>query len=393
MCASPCTGSAGYYGSVSGLTTPTCLGVCSAGYYCVSGATVPSQFPCTSPACLECQLRVSQLYGPWCFDVPPGGYLCRFSVAGSAGYFCPAGSTNGTAALCPAGYYCLAGASTGTSSACLPGQFSSAGAVSCSPCDAGTYGASPALNTSSCTGPCSAGSYCPAGSSVPAPAACPAGFACPSGSANGTAFPCPSGTYSVGGAATCTPCAAGQYGTGTGLTLPVCSGPCDVGRYGNATGLTSSSCSGPCPDGRYGSAAGMTSSQCSGACAAGFSCPAGSTNATTAPCAPGQYSTAGAAVCTNCSAGYTCPTPQSTTPTTGTSESPVRVARFCHAKRLPMAVLSRAVVGYAVQVVSRYQIHPPTHSLNHSLTHSLTRAVRWATVTTLVTTQSPTSRT
>jgi hypothetical protein len=100
------------------------------------------------------------------------------------------------------------------------------GRAGCWPRRAGLYGSSKALSSAACTGPCSAGYYCEAGSSI------------------ATAAPCPPGTYSVGGADDCTPCPVGRYGLATSMTSSLCSGPCPAGRYGSTPGLSSSQCSG-----------------------------------------------------------------------------------------------------------------------------------------------------
>jgi hypothetical protein len=59
-----------------------------------------------------------------------------------------------------------------------------------------------------------------------------------------------------------------------------------------------------CPSGRYGSSS-STNASCSGPCAAGFACPAGSTNATAVVCASGKYSFVGASVCLDSLVSYT----------------------------------------------------------------------------------------
>ena len=77
---------------------------------------------------------------------------------------------------CSAGYYCPAGSSSATQNKCPAGTFSSSGASSCTQCAAGRYGRAATVRTASdCDGPCSAGYYCPAGSSIPTQNLCPAG--------------------------------------------------------------------------------------------------------------------------------------------------------------------------------------------------------------------------
>jgi hypothetical protein len=110
----------------------------------------------------------------------------------SAGYACPAGSTSPIAQLCPAG------------------TFSGVGAAVCSPCPGGSYGATQAMAALTCTGPCTAG------------------YACPAGSVSPTALLCAPGQYSF--AAVCSPCPAGQFGSSVGLTVDTCSGLCPSGR-------------------------------------------------------------------------------------------------------------------------------------------------------------------
>ena len=101
-------------------------------------------------------------------------------------------------------------------------------------------GAQTARVFSGCDGPCSAGYYCPAGSTSPAQVLCPAGSFCPAGA--GAATPCAGGTFSdLPGAALCQPCPAGSYcAPGTARAFGA---PCGVGNYcpaGSASPL-------PCP--------------------------------------------------------------------------------------------------------------------------------------------------
>ena len=102
---------------------------------------------------------------------------------------------------------------------------------------------------------------------------CSAGAACPAGSVNDTAEMCPAGQFSLSGSGTCT--------------------LCDAGAYGDVPGV----CAGPCPGGRYGATAGLGSAACSGNCSAGYACPVGSANGTAVPCAPNSFSTTGSAAC------------------------------------------------------------------------------------------------
>jgi hypothetical protein len=106
----------------------------------------------------------------------------------SPGYSCPAGSTNATAVICPAGSYSVAAAAM------------------CTPCPGGRYGSSLAMSVAACSG------------------ACTAGYACPAGSTNATTSICPAGKYSEAASPWCSPCVAGFYGATAGLTAFSCSG-------------------------------------------------------------------------------------------------------------------------------------------------------------------------
>ena len=125
---------------------------------------------------------------------------------------------------------------------------------------AGRYGSVPGLAVATCSGPCQAGYYCPAGSFSPTSVTCPSGAYCPAASANYTL--CDPGQYSPAGSDMCLACAAGFYGSTSGMTVPTCTGDCS----------------------------------------AGYACPAGSTSSTSSSnvCPPGQYSAPGAASCSNC---------------------------------------------------------------------------------------------
>ena len=119
-------------------------------------------------------------------------------------------------------------------------------------CAAGSYQSS--TGASSCVG-CPARSYCPRGSVNPV--TCPAGYVCPANNGNGTAFPCPPGTYSnvTGLASTseCTPCPATKYCGAQGALQPTA--PCSAGYYclgGAVTATPTDNVTGnACPAGSY----------------------------------------------------------------------------------------------------------------------------------------------
>lgn len=151
----------GRYGATTGLATAECSGVCSPGFGCDLASTSPQASICS-----------------------PGKY-----------------SLLGTCEACPAGKYGDAGGlnSTDCSGDCLPGR----------------WGA-PAATTPSCSGPCTAGYACPAGSTSAAP---------------GDSFKCSPGQYNAGGASVCSNCPAGLYGATAGLGSSACTAQCDPGFY------------------------------------------------------------------------------------------------------------------------------------------------------------------
>lgn len=88
------------------------------------------------------------------------------------------------------------------------------------PCPSGFYGEAPGLVAANCTGPCSLGYECPAGSTSPTTGLCPLGYYC----AGGPKRPCPPGRYSsVTGTVSldaCVPCGAGTFSATVAATGP-----------------------------------------------------------------------------------------------------------------------------------------------------------------------------
>ena len=68
---------AGRYGDDTGSTNASCVGVCSAGFYCPAGSTSPTQQPCGSESVYCPQVRLSR----------------RGGVRGSPAMFAPASTT------------------------------------------------------------------------------------------------------------------------------------------------------------------------------------------------------------------------------------------------------------------------------------------------------------
>jgi hypothetical protein len=325
---------AGTFGSSASMTWPACSGNCSAGYACPAGST--------NATAVRCSVGTYSLGGAGVCSACPPGFTCAggpaapvqcsllgmYAAPGVGNcYMCPPGVYAATTALtsaacsgnCTAGYACPSGSTSPMAITCQPGQYSLAGASQCTPCPAGVFGATAALSSAACSGNCTAG------------------YACGAGSVSSMALGCTPGKYSLSGAGVCSMCPQGVYGDADLLTSPACTAPCPAGTYGGSAGLTSAACSGNCtagyacpagssnstatpcpsgayslagagqctlcPGGRYGAVMTMTTASCSGTCAPGYACPPGSTNATAVPCAPGTYSTGGLGACVQCGVG------------------------------------------------------------------------------------------
>jgi hypothetical protein len=129
----PCTlCPSGRFGTSIGADSVTsgCAGVCVPGYMCPPGSTNATAVLCAAGT-------YSQASAGSCTNCPAGLYggnaglsssLCEGAC--SAGYACPAGSTNATAVMCAAGQYSSSGASSCTQ--CPTSEpFSSPGSGSC----------------------------------------------------------------------------------------------------------------------------------------------------------------------------------------------------------------------------------------------------------------------
>ncbi|OQR95945.1 hypothetical protein THRCLA_22041 [Thraustotheca clavata] len=242
----PCPG--GRYGSAVQETSSLCTGLCRRGYYCPPGSTSPTQIPCGSSS-VVCRagsaypIAVSSGYYSggdtlltearnrdstrWYQKPCPLGSYCVNGIQ----YLCPGGTFGGIQALstklcsglCAPGYYCPPGSFSAQQFACgasnvycpagssLPipvkvgyytigninstrvdqrsceiGSFCSRGIIY--ECPSGTYGDSPGLTDETCSGWCSAGYYCPPGTTLP------------------TSLPCNETSYSIAGQGQCTAC-------------------------------------------------------------------------------------------------------------------------------------------------------------------------------------------
>ena len=202
-------------------------GNCSAGYYCVSGASVPAP-------------RLSSDVGSSTLtetggDICPIGHYCL--AGSSAPTRCPIGTFSGSLGLtkvkecllcttgmicpltgttvpsipCEMGFFCPAGRSAATD-VCPIGHKCASGSQFPIPCDAGTF--QDRVGASSCN-VCPARMFCTVGSS--SPIICPVGFFCPAGSKVGFSRPCPPGTFSNRSGlellSECSPCLPGRYCT------------------------------------------------------------------------------------------------------------------------------------------------------------------------------------
>ena len=152
---------AGYYG-VSGGTylDSTCKGKCSAGYYCNAGSSSATQYACPSSD--------KSVYCPAGSAEPE---------AVSDGYKAVSGQT--TQEPCAAGKYCRLGVERN--------------------CPVGKYGSASGMFASSCSGECTPGYFCKAGSKSSRAEKCAETSAAPSicRSGNPELCYCPAGTESV----------------------------------------------------------------------------------------------------------------------------------------------------------------------------------------------------
>ncbi len=166
---------AGRWGAVGQLGP--CTQLCSAGYACAVGSSTPTASICPAGryssagagACTACAA------GKWS-DSAARTSPCQENC--TAGYECPPGSENATAAECP------------------PGRFSPPGSGACIGCQPGKWSGT-AARSEPCNLPCSEGYRCPEGSSAP----------------DWPQNICLAGTFSPSGASECTPyvprCSAG----------------------------------------------------------------------------------------------------------------------------------------------------------------------------------------
>ena len=214
---------------------------CQPGCYCPSGTSYSHQYPCplgrysdeinltSADECLLC----------------PERFACTSTV----------GTISATIVSCAPGHYCPTGTPSTTSFDCSPGRYSSRDDLKeddeCTICDQGTYCSGGSSTTS---GPCQAGHYCPPGTKFPNEFPCPAGKYSPSTS-NVQLSDClntPPGSYSPSGSANYYDCPAGKYSSvnntetsgiagGSSSTFPACTA-CTAGSYCPANSATPMDC-------------------------------------------------------------------------------------------------------------------------------------------------------
>jgi hypothetical protein len=316
-------------------------GACTAGYYCPAGSSTPTQENAGlgKYTTLGATARLDCAAGRYCSGLnnvnDQGDGPCQ------AGYYCPAGSSSPTEVPSGVGFYTAAGASTPIA------------------CGAGNYCPNPA-NTPGDISVCGVGRYCstPNNSAALGDGPCTAGYFCPAGSTSPTQEDAGLGKYTGTGAVARVNCAAGRYCSTLNNIDDQGDGACAVGRYcpaGSSSSLGAGACSAgyycpvgssiatqedagagkyttagatarlDCAAGRYCSGLNNVNDQGDGPCQAGYYCPAGSTTATANPSGPGFYTAAGASTATACGVGNYCPN-ASNTPGDVTS---CDVGRYC----------------------------------------------------------------
>ncbi|XP_038155551.1 uncharacterized protein LOC119792815 [Cyprinodon tularosa] len=288
--------SAGYY-CISGAWSPTpedggvTGGRCPEGHYCTQGSSAP--LPCPSGHYSN-KSRNSHITD--CLPCPPG-FLCISRGLSFPSHICPAGfycpsSENSNwqdSITCSPGSKCPPGSNRQLS--CLPGTYQNLpGQADCIECPAGFF----------CPGSINADAGNVSGTQTPMP--CPKGHYCPPGTQTGVAFPCPAGTFSnqmgLSNKSDCELCPPGRYCSSSGLAAP--SGVCSPGFLCIQGSVSSQPEEGP--TGRP--------------CSAGFYCPQGTNYMV--PCPAGTFSSIAGAVsqevCQPCLPGHYCAKPGASSP-------------------------------------------------------------------------------
>lgn len=288
----PCPG--GYYCDGIGMTKPT--DVCDAGFYCRQKqyTSAPPDTPnggvCPKGGYCPAGSAIPSPCDPGKYSASEGAKTKFDCVPCDPGYFCAGSSSADATRPCAAGYYCTGGADKPTQHETQPGHYSKEGAFKQEPCPRGRY--QPAARSSECL-LCLQGYYCNTTGTID-PVICPKGYYCPQGSEVPT--PCPRGSYlnDVGkyDISHCDSCIEGQACESVGLDLP--NTKCAPGYYCNS----GSNDSHPI-DQSFGDL-----------CKPGFYCPEGTPDYNLYPCANGTYSNVtgnqDSENCTLCDPGRVC---------------------------------------------------------------------------------------
>jgi hypothetical protein len=246
----------------------SCNSLCNDGTVpCFEAGGVGDVVPGRPVECAECRLghygTEQTFVSDTCSGPCPAGSECPPPSTGgtpcSPGTYATEGQSS--CSTCLEGYYCITGSTT------AKGEVAQAGGALSPPaaCNAGQYGVAGATSAE-CTGPCSAGYYCPAGSSSPTAVECATAIGggapllnevyCPDGS--DLPLPVPAGYYSTGGTSATrhaiAQCPPGSYCSAGVQTL------CDEGFYNANSGSSSSAACTACDDG-YRCGEGSTSAQ------------------------------------------------------------------------------------------------------------------------------------
>jgi hypothetical protein len=328
----------GTYGKEPGLTTPSCSGVCSGGYYCPIGSASETECGGFDYFCPEGSGERKHVYFGGGESPTSDDHGAFYTLGGDDN-----GQTRSFQKRCPAGSFCVGGRRTS--------------------CPAGRFGSRLGEKNPLCFGPCKEGYYCPEGSynerqlSCGGPHHyCPLGSGKPveaslgyfteeeennggdNGERNTRQLMCDPGHYCVKGERY--ECPIGRFGSTYGLHTSACSGKCFGGYYCNKASKvpTENDCggshlfcpngtgvpkhvhlgyytnSGPphqrssetrcelghwcnfttgvrsgCPAGRYGGVLGLHNDTCSGNCTPGFYCPSASVDSDQERCGNPKY--------------------------------------------------------------------------------------------------------